>query len=84
MFRVLACAGAAVFSVTTLTAADTSAEVTSLQREINDVLAKTDGGVQISENEIAWENGSVIMSFPLPGETQAPPSSAAAQKLQAD
>ncbi|MEU5584590.1 peptidase inhibitor family I36 protein [Streptomyces chrestomyceticus] len=54
-----------------------------MQQQIDEVLAKTEGGVQISRNEIAWEEGSVIEAFPLPGETHAPPSSQAAQELQA-
>ncbi|GAA2484478.1 hypothetical protein GCM10023100_29770 [Actinocorallia cavernae] len=61
--------------------ADDSANV--LQQQINEVLAKTQGGVQISSNEIAWENGNVIMAFPEPGETSAPTSSPAAAKLEA-
>ncbi|GAA5064736.1 peptidase inhibitor family I36 protein [Streptomyces similanensis] len=55
----------------------------ALQQEINEVLANTQGGVQISPNEIAWDNGNVIMSFPEPGETDAPASSPAAAKLEA-
>jgi hypothetical protein len=55
----------------------------SLQQEINAILATTDGGVQISSNEIAWEGGQVLMALPLPGEAHAPPSSKAAQALQA-
>lgn len=39
------------------------------------------GGVKISENEIAWEDGRVIMSFPFPGQRQAPPSSPAALRV---
>ncbi|MFF3256407.1 hypothetical protein ACFYWP_36740 [Actinacidiphila glaucinigra] len=70
--------------ITLLTLNGASAdEPDALQQEINDVLAKTQGGVQISRNEIAWNDGKVIMAFPLPGETQAPTSSPAAQKLQA-
>ncbi|MFH9133699.1 hypothetical protein [Streptomyces sp. NPDC017524] len=58
-------------------------ETSELQQQIDTVLAKTTGGVQISPNEIAWEGGEVIMSFPLPGEETAPPSSQAATNLQA-
>ncbi|MCM2390632.1 peptidase inhibitor family I36 protein [Streptomyces albipurpureus] len=53
-----------------------------LQTQINAVLATTQGGTQISPNEISWNSGSVIMSFPAPGETQAPASSPAARKLE--
>ncbi|WP_424922053.1 peptidase inhibitor family I36 protein [Streptomyces sp. wa53] len=54
-----------------------------LQQEIDEVLATTEGGVQISRNEIAWNGGEAILVFPLPGESAAPVSSASAQKLQA-
>jgi hypothetical protein len=57
-------------------------EVSSTQQEINETLAATKGGVQISPYEIAWNGGEAVMAFPLPGETSAPPSSEAAQKLQ--
>ncbi|MEU5888381.1 peptidase inhibitor family I36 protein [Streptomyces sp. NPDC047461] len=60
-----------------------AADVDPLQQQIDAVLAKTEGGVQISRNEIAWDEGQAIMAFPFPGETQAPPSSEAAQELQA-
>ncbi|MEU9576341.1 hypothetical protein [Streptomyces chilikensis] len=56
----------------------------SLQQQINEVLAATDGGVQISRYEIAWNGGEAIMAFPLPGERHAPPSSTEAVKLQAE
>ncbi|MBK3597027.1 MULTISPECIES: peptidase inhibitor family I36 protein [Streptomyces] len=72
--------------VTILTAATASqahaAEPSELQQQIDTVLANTTGGVQISLNEIAWEGGQAIMSFPLPGEEVAPPSSQAAIDLQ--
>ncbi|KAK1179199.1 peptidase inhibitor family I36 protein [Streptomyces sp. NBS 14/10] len=55
----------------------------TLQRQIDETLANTQGGRQISDYEIAWDGGAVIMAFPLPGEEKAPPSSPAAQKLQA-
>ncbi|MEU4489982.1 peptidase inhibitor family I36 protein [Streptomyces purpurascens] len=58
-------------------------EVSSTQQKINEVLAATKGGAQISPYEIAWNNGGAIMAFPLPGEFSAPAPSDAAQKLQA-
>ncbi|MFF2375079.1 peptidase inhibitor family I36 protein [Streptomyces xiamenensis] len=54
-----------------------------LQEQINEILNNTDGGVQISDNEIAWDGGEVIMSLPLPGQVEAPPSSPEAIRLQA-
>ncbi|MFE3250678.1 peptidase inhibitor family I36 protein [Streptomyces sp. NPDC059209] len=76
--------GAIALCLTTLTQANAAEVPDELQREINDVLAKTEGGVQISQNEIAWNGGEAIMAFPLPGETHAPVSSPAAQRLQAE
>ncbi|MFE7332967.1 peptidase inhibitor family I36 protein [Streptomyces sp. NPDC057565] len=78
--QVLAMAGMLTFGITS-TASATTEEI--LQEQIEQVLANTEGGVQISMNEIAWEGGEVIMSFPMPGEDQAPASSPAAQRLQA-
>ncbi|MFI8164532.1 peptidase inhibitor family I36 protein [Streptomyces microflavus] len=74
--------GALTLSVATLTSAG-AVEPDALQQEINGVLSRTEGGVQISRNEIAWHGGEVIMSLPLPGEIQAPVSTSSAQKLQA-
>jgi hypothetical protein len=80
--RTLLTVGVLVAGVTFAGSAS-AAEQSSLQDQIDEVLAKTEGGVQISANEIAWEGGQVIMSFPKPGETDAPISSRAAQRLQA-
>ncbi|MFJ8730533.1 peptidase inhibitor family I36 protein [Streptomyces bauhiniae] len=55
----------------------------TVQQQINDVLATTQGGEQISSNEIAWQDGNVIMSFPDPGEWSAPASSPEAATLAA-
>jgi hypothetical protein len=55
----------------------------TVQQQINEVLANTEGGTQISEYEIAWNGGEAIMAFPLPGEAKARPSSPAAQRLEA-
>ncbi|MFE3118764.1 peptidase inhibitor family I36 protein [Streptomyces niveus] len=75
--------GVFALCLATLTQANAAEVPDELQQEINDVLAKTEGGVQISQNEIAWNGGEVIMSFPLPGETHAPISSPAAKRLEA-
>ncbi|MFF8352977.1 peptidase inhibitor family I36 protein [Streptomyces chartreusis] len=75
-------AGALVLGLTSTAGAVTEDEI-PLQAQIDEVLAKTEGGVQISKNEIAWHGGEAIMSFPLPGESKAPISSPAAQRLQA-
>ncbi|MEU3002615.1 peptidase inhibitor family I36 protein [Streptomyces sp. NPDC006995] len=78
----LVLSGVLVLAMTS-TAGAAVADPDPLQEEIEQVLARTQGGVQISRNEIAWDGGEVIMSFPDPGEAQAPVSSAAAQRLQA-
>ena len=52
-----------------------------LQRRIADQLKLAPTGLQISANEIAWDGGKVIMSFPLDGQRKAPKSSAAAAWL---
>ncbi|MGV9312934.1 peptidase inhibitor family I36 protein [Streptomyces sp. NPDC003691] len=67
-------------------AGDTRAAVTALdagqrsqlQAEIDQQLAATTGGVQISANEISYNGGEPIMVFPLPGAATAPASSGAA------
>lgn len=81
-FQALVLSGVLVLTMTA-TAGAAAAAPDPLQEEIEQVLAKTQGGAQISRHEIAWDGGAVIMSFPLPGETQAPVSTAAAQRLQA-
>ncbi|MEN8655868.1 peptidase inhibitor family I36 protein [Streptomyces sp. 21So2-11] len=78
----VAVTGALALSLTMLTQAQ-AVEPDQLQQEIDSVLAKTEGGAQISRNEIAWEGGKVTMTFPLPGEEVAPPASPAAVALQA-
>ncbi|MDG9703868.1 peptidase inhibitor family I36 protein [Streptomyces sp. DH37] len=62
---------------------DPAAPTGTLQESIDEVLASTEGGTQISPYEISWEGGAVIMSFPRPGEAKAPTSSPTARKLQA-
>jgi hypothetical protein len=60
----------------------TDTQSQQLQAEIDETLADTTGGVQISANEISWNGGEPILVLPLPGETSAPASSAAAAKLE--
>ncbi|MGA4846611.1 hypothetical protein ACOBQB_10200 [Streptomyces sp. G5(2025)] len=74
---------AVVVAAAAFTQPSAVAEPDLLQQQIDEVLAKTEGGVQISKNEIAWDGGAAILAFPLTGETQAPPSSPAARRLQA-
>ncbi|WP_329230471.1 peptidase inhibitor family I36 protein [Streptomyces sp. NBC_01460] len=82
--RMAGVAIASLLSLATLGEAQAADGSDSLQQEINEVLATTQGGVQISRNEIAWNGGEAILVFPLPGETTAPVSSPAAQTLQAE
>ena len=62
---------------------DPTSSTHTLQESIDDVLANTEGGTQISPNEVAWEGGAVVMSFPDQGEQEAPASSAAVQTFRA-
>ncbi|MGX2995917.1 peptidase inhibitor family I36 protein [Streptomyces sp. JNUCC 64] len=81
--RISSAACAVLLSTVLAPDAFASAAPDSLQQEIDSVLATTTGGVQISRNEIAWDDGRAILAFPLPGETTAPPSSPAARALEA-
>ncbi|WP_186768020.1 peptidase inhibitor family I36 protein [Streptomyces qinzhouensis] len=77
---------AAAVALPAPSAGDTRAAVTALdagqrsqlQSEIDQQLAATTGGVQISANEISYNGGEPIMVFPLPGAATAPASSGAA------
>ncbi|MFE4794388.1 peptidase inhibitor family I36 protein [Streptomyces sp. NPDC056708] len=80
--RIVGVAIASLLSLTTLGEAQAADGPDALQQEINEVLATTQGGTQISRNEISWNDGQAILAFPLPGEGTAPASSPAAQKLQ--
>lgn len=51
-----------------------------LQERVNDALKEAPGGVQISQYEVAWDNGAVVMALPAPGRKGAAPSSPAALK----
>ncbi|WP_380282530.1 hypothetical protein [Kitasatospora purpeofusca] len=53
---------------------------TKLQSEIDQQLATTRGGVQISANEVSYNGGDPIVALPLPGAAIAPASSPAALK----
>jgi hypothetical protein len=74
-------------SAAPLTAEQLQAEAANvhvpLQHRIAAQLQLAPGGQQISANEIAWNGGQVIMSFPLDGQRQAPKSSPAAVQLMA-
>ncbi|MFI5809230.1 peptidase inhibitor family I36 protein [Streptomyces sp. NPDC051561] len=53
-----------------------------LQAEIDDTITKTNNGaVQISANEVSWNGGEPIVTFPLPGEKRVPAPSEAALLL---
>ncbi|QFU90108.1 peptidase inhibitor family I36 protein [Amycolatopsis sp. YIM 10] len=59
---------AGAFIVMAAGGAQASAADTSLQSEITRALERTPGGVQISANQVAWQNGKVVLTIPLPGE----------------
>lgn len=42
-----------------------------LRAQIEAALDRSPGGRQISANQIAWENGTVVLTFPRPGERAA-------------
>ncbi|GAA1870190.1 hypothetical protein [Myceligenerans crystallogenes] len=42
-----------------------------LQSDIDSILRKHPGGQQISVNEVAWEDGDVVLTLPLPGQRTA-------------
>jgi hypothetical protein len=50
----------------------------TLQAQIDKQLAATKGGQQISQNEVAYDNGHVIMTFGFPGHTNPVSSKVAA------
>jgi hypothetical protein len=54
-----------------------------VQERIDAQLKLAPGGTQISANEIAWDGGKMVMSFPAQGQVAAPVSSSSAIKLQA-
>ncbi|MEV6415950.1 hypothetical protein [Kribbella sp. NPDC051718] len=53
----------------------TAAQAKSLQAQVDEQLAATSGGKQISQNEVAYDGGDTIMTFSIPGRTGTPPSS---------
>ncbi|MEV5979120.1 peptidase inhibitor family I36 protein [Streptomyces sp. NPDC052114] len=56
---------------TSAEAAPASPEVTELQKQIDEQI-RDYGGIQVSDNAVSYENGSVVMVFPDPGEETAP------------
>ncbi|QFU88304.1 hypothetical protein [Amycolatopsis sp. YIM 10] len=66
-----AIAAAGAFALVVPGGAQAVAAGTSVQAEIATVLEKTAGGVQISPNQVAWRDGKVILTIPLPGEPTA-------------
>lgn len=44
----------------------------ALQRQIDAQLATTKGGVQVSDNAVAYNGGNVVVVFPNPGQRKAP------------
>lgn len=46
--------------------------VPSVQRDIDEHLRKFPGGIQVSDNAIAYGNGEAVAVFPSPGEEHAP------------
>jgi hypothetical protein len=87
LFAGLIAQPASAAPVRAMTAAQLQAQADNatepLQRRIDAQLQLAPHGRQISANEVAWNGGKVIMSFPLDGQRVAPNSSPAALKLMA-
>jgi hypothetical protein len=62
----------------------TSAQADTLQAAIDKQLAATSGGQQISQNEVAYDNGHVIMTFGIPGQSNPVSSKVAAPDAVTD
>lgn len=62
--------------------AEDSASDGSVQAQINDILARTTGGTQINENQIAWDDGTVVVTVTA-GDEAAGGSSSEAVSAQA-
>ncbi|WP_177221538.1 peptidase inhibitor family I36 protein [Lentzea xinjiangensis] len=65
----VAAAGSLIVAVTG--GAQATTPDVSVQAEITQVLERTAGGVQISPNQIAWQDGRVVLTIPLAGEKPA-------------
>lgn len=72
LMAVVAAVLVVTLSPSAATAGSSAAGAKALQRQIDAQLAKTQGGVQISDNAVAYNNGNVIVVFPNPGEKKAP------------
>jgi hypothetical protein len=60
-------AGTTILLMTAVPAEAGSSVDNSLQGEVNRVLAQHPGGRQISDHQIAWNHGSVVLSLPARG-----------------
>jgi hypothetical protein len=47
------------------------ADTAGVQKQVDNVLAKSPGGKQISANQVAWNDGKVVLTIPLAGERSA-------------
>ncbi|WP_328989377.1 peptidase inhibitor family I36 protein [Kribbella sp. NBC_01245] len=56
---------------TGLTAGLATAQRIQLQRQVDDLLAKSPTGKQVGPNQVAWRGGKVTVTIPLPGEKTA-------------
>ncbi|MEU4743203.1 hypothetical protein AB0G02_22450 [Actinosynnema sp. NPDC023658] len=76
--RALVRAGAAFSVVALLVAAPAGAGATPagptgpLASEVEELLAEHPGGVQVSDNAVAWLGGRILVVMPSPGEAVAP------------
>lgn len=52
-------------------------DVIEMQKRVDTELAGAPGGTQVSQYEVTWKNGGVVVALPAPGHRFAPPSSPA-------
>jgi Peptidase inhibitor family I36 len=68
MTVVLACL-VAIVGIAAEPAAAAKSSTDSVQSQINDAMRKTPGGTQINANQVAWRNGTVILTIPEAGRS---------------
>jgi hypothetical protein len=65
------CLAAAAIAAGGVSVSGASADAPSLQDQIDHQLAVTQGGVQTGPNEVSYQGGRVVMTFPMPGSARA-------------
>jgi hypothetical protein len=65
------CLSAAAIAAGGASATGASADEPSLQDQIDHQLAVTQGGVQTAPNQVSYQDGHVVVTFPMPGSARA-------------